>query len=134
MKFFFGNRLIPRRNLATVAKLYGSKYWSWLKENSTSIALLNRGLWRGAILTSTFCLMLVVSSAIATLGLLGNSAAAIIGGMIIAPLIQPTVAIAYAMVMANRRLLKQASITAFLSILMTVAVAFLSEISSHRIF
>lgn len=125
MKFFFGDRLIPPRSRATVMKLYGSKYWSWLKENPTSIALLNRTLWRGVIFTSTFCLMLTVSSAIATLGLLANSAAAIIGAMIIAPLIQPTIAIAYAMVMANRRLLKQASITAILSILMTVVVAFL---------
>jgi uncharacterized hydrophobic protein (TIGR00271 family) len=106
-------------------KIYGSKYWSWLKENPTSIATINKALWRGAIPTGSFCLMLVLSCAIATLGLLANSSAAVIGAMIIAPLIQPTVGIAYAMVMANRRLLKQSGLTAFLGILMTLVTAFL---------
>jgi len=59
------------------------------------------------------------------LGLLANSIAAVIGAMIISPLMQPTVGIAYAMVMANRRLLKQATLTAIIGILITVVTAIL---------
>lgn len=124
MKFLFWNLVIQRQNRAVSTKIYGSKYWSWLKENPTSIANLNKVLWRGAIPTGSFCLMLILSSAIATFGLLANSSAAVIGAMIIALLIQPTVGIAYAMVMANRRLLKQASLTAFIGIMLTVMTAF----------
>jgi uncharacterized hydrophobic protein (TIGR00271 family) len=125
MKFLFGKRDSEDQKRAASIKLYGSKYWSWLKENPTSIAVLNRVLWRGAILSSSFCLMVVVSSAIGTFGLLANSVAAVIGAMIISPLIQPTVGIAYAMVMANRRLLKQASLTAAIGIVLTVVTAIL---------
>ncbi|NBD15843.1 MAG: TIGR00341 family protein [Cyanobacteria bacterium] len=125
MKFLFRKRDRQGQKRAASVKLYGSKYWSWLKEDPTSIALLNRILWRGAILSSSFCLMVVVSSAIGTLGLLANSIAAVIGAMIISPLMQPTVGIAYAMVMANRRLLKQATLTAIIGILITVVTAIL---------
>lgn len=125
MKFLFRKRDHQGQKRAASVKLYGSKYWSWLKEDPTSIALLNRILWRGAILSSSFCLMVVVSSAIGTLGLLANSIAAVIGAMIISPLMQPTVGIAYAMVMANRRLLKQATLTAIIGILITVVTAIL---------
>jgi len=123
MKFLFRKRDFEGQKRAASVKLYGSKYWSWLKENPTSIAVLNRVLWRGAILSSSFCLMVVASSAIGTLGLLANSIAAVIGAMIISPLMQPTVGIAYAMVMANRRLLKQATLTTVIGIIMTVATA-----------
>ncbi|MFB6277264.1 MAG: TIGR00341 family protein [Halothece sp.] len=125
MKFLFGNPMSQRQNKAISTKIYGSKYWSWLKEHPTSIASLNKVLWRGAIPKVSFCLMLILSSAIATFGLLANSAATVIGAMIIAPLIQPTVGIAYSMVIANRRLLKQASFTAIIGIILTVITGFL---------
>jgi len=125
MKFQFGKQALQRQYKAISTKIYGSKYWSWLKENPTSIATINKTLWRGAIPSGSFCLMLVLSSAIATFGLLANSAAAVIGAMIISPLIQPTIGIAYAMVMANRRLLKQSSLTAVLGIIITVVTALL---------
>jgi uncharacterized hydrophobic protein (TIGR00271 family) len=125
MNFLFWKRVIQQQYQTASRKIYGSKYWSWLTENPTSIATINKALWRGAIPKGSFCLMLVLSSAIGTFGLLANSSAAVIGAMIISPLIQPTVGIAYAMAMANRRLLKQSSLTAFLGIVITVVAAFL---------
>ena len=125
MRFLLRNQSIQRRRKLTPIKNYGIKYWSWLKEKPTSVAALNRVLWRGAVPSGSFYLMLSLSTAISTFGLIDNNAAAIIGAMIIVPLIRPTIGIAYAMVMANRRLLRQSGLTATTGIMVAVIIAFL---------
>jgi len=125
MRFLFRNQSIQRRGKLSHIENYEVKHWSWLKENPTSVATLNRLLWRGSFPSGSFYLMLSLSSAISTFGLIDNNAAAIIGAMIIVPLIRPTVGIAYAMVMANRRLLRQSGLTAITGIMAAVVIAFL---------
>jgi|GEM_PF-6717470 len=71
--------------------------WPWLAEKPMQIAGLNRSLWRGAVPSISFYVLLSLSGIIATLGLLANSAATIIGAMIVAPLMGPIIAIAYSM-------------------------------------
>ena len=77
--------------------------WHWLEDKPMPIAGLNRHLWRLSVPSFPFHFLLGVSSVIATLGLLANSVAIIIGAMIIAPLMGPIIGIAYSMVVANRR-------------------------------
>lgn len=97
--------------------------WRWLAEKPVPIASLNRNLWRASVPSLNFYVLLALSGAISTLGLLAGSTATIIGAMIVAPLMGPIIGIAYAMVLANRRLLRRSSFTLFTGILITIAVA-----------
>ena len=97
--------------------------WEWLKEQQTPIAELNRDIWRLSVPSFSFHFMLSLSAIIATLGLLSNSAAVIIGAMIVAPLMGPIVGMAYSTAMGNRKLLKRSSLTVLKGILLTITVA-----------
>ena len=94
--------------------------WHWLREKQVSIASINRSLWRLSVPSFSFHFMLALSAIIATLGLLANSAAVIIGAMIIAPLMGPIVGIAYSTAMGNRKLLRRSSLTVLKGVLLTV--------------
>lgn len=87
------------------------------------LASLNRSLWRSAESSSNYYLLLFLSGTIATLGLLANSSATVIGAMIVAPLMGPIEGMSFAVVMANRRLLKRASLSLVLGALLTIATA-----------
>lgn len=97
--------------------------WHWLTEKPVPIASLNRSIWRLSVPSFSFHFMLGLSAIIATLGLLSNSAAVIIGAMIVAPLMGPIVGMAYSTAMGNRRLLRRSSFTVFKGILLTIGVA-----------
>lgn len=97
--------------------------WKWLAEKPAPLPSLNRNLWRGAVPSVNFYSLLFLSGVIAALGLLANSAATIIGAMIIAPLMGPIIAIAYSVSMGNRLLLRRSSFTLFTGIVLTVAIA-----------
>jgi uncharacterized hydrophobic protein (TIGR00271 family) len=73
-----------------------------------------------------FFLMLAFASAIAVLGLLGNSAPAIIGAMIIAPLMVPIMSLSYGMVILDRPLILKSAITITIGTIVVVAIAFAS--------
>ena len=70
-----------------------------------------------------FYLLLTISAIIATMGLEANSAATVIGAMIIAPLMNPIVALAYGLVNLDRLILQRALFTLCTGILLTVIVA-----------
>jgi len=99
--------------------------WHWLKEKPTSIASLNRSIWRMSVPSFSFHFMLGLSTIIATLGLLSNSAAVIIGAMIVAPLMGPIVGMAYSTAMGNRKLLRRSSFTVLKGILLTILVSWI---------
>ncbi|WP_052055461.1 TIGR00341 family protein [Myxosarcina sp. GI1] len=100
--------------------------WHWLKEKQLPIVSLNRSLWRLSVPSFSFHFMLGLSSIIATLGLLANSAAVIIGAMIIAPLMGPIVGMAYSIAMGNRKLLRRSSFTVLKGTILTIAVAWVA--------
>ncbi|GAB4378577.1 MAG: DUF389 domain-containing protein [Elainellaceae cyanobacterium] len=87
------------------------------------LASLSRSLWRGAEPGVTYYFLLFLSVVIATLGLLANSSATIIGAMIIAPLMGPIMGIAFSMIMANRRLLRRASLSVLTGVLLSIGTA-----------
>jgi len=99
--------------------------WHWLTEKPIPIASLSRNLWRASVPSLSFYFLLGLSGVIATLGLLANSVAIIIGAMIIAPLIGPITGIAYSTTVANRRLLRRSFLTLATGVLFTVLISFL---------
>lgn len=97
--------------------------WHWLIEKTIPVASLNRNLWRSSVPSLSFYFLLGISGIIATVGLLANSVAIIIGAMIIAPLIGPITGIAYSTTVANRRLLRRAFLTLLTGVIFTVLIS-----------
>lgn len=78
-------------------------------------------------LSLQFVLILTLSSAIASFGLMADSPVTIVGAMLIAPLMKPILAYAYAIITADRRLLWRAVATLLTGVLLTMLVAGLTE-------
>lgn len=76
------------------------------------------------ILAPNFFILLALATAIATFGLLSNSAATIIGAMIIAPLMIPIISLAFSLVILDFRLVSYSLVRLFLGMALTVLIAF----------
>jgi uncharacterized hydrophobic protein (TIGR00271 family) len=72
----------------------------------------------------SFFVLLAVASAIATFGLLANSAPAIIGAMIIAPLMSPIMGLSYGVAQASWSQIARSAITVFLGVVLVITIAF----------
>ena len=89
-----------------------------------------RQIREGARPDIDFFVMIALSATIATLGLLLDSAAVIIGGMLIAPLMSPIIGIALAIVLGNVRLLRDAAESTIKGVFVAVVVGlFVASIS-----
>ncbi len=102
---------------------HSSGDWHWLVEKPVPMAAINRDLWRAAVPSVSFCVLSTLSCAISTFGLLAGSTATVIGAMIVAPLMGPVIAMAYAIAVANRRLFRRSALTVLCGILMTVFIS-----------
>ncbi len=111
------------RKLGQIWSVNGGE-WNWLDEKPLPLKLLNRSLWKGANPSLSYYIMLFISGVIAALGLLAGSTAAIIGAMIVAPLMGPIVAMAFAITMNNKRLLKQSGLSVLTGSLLTILTAY----------
>ncbi|MEL6160957.1 MAG: TIGR00341 family protein [Cyanobacteria bacterium J06554_11] len=98
--------------------------WQWMANNPLPLKSLNRNLWRSADPSFNYYVMLFLSGVISALGLLAGSTAAIIGAMIVAPLMGPITAMAFAITMANRRLLKRSVLSVVTGALLTIGTAY----------
>lgn len=78
-------------------------------------------------LRSEFVIVLTLSTAIASFGLMADSSVAIVGAMLIAPLMKPILAYAFSIVTADWRLQLRAVLTLFAGTLITIFVAGLAE-------
>jgi uncharacterized hydrophobic protein (TIGR00271 family) len=116
-------RIVRLRRRVRTMTSSNSGEWFWLKTKPVPIAGLSRDLWRWAEPTLNYYILLLLSVIIATLGLLANNSATIIGAMIIAPLMGPIMAIAFAMSLHNQRLLKRASFSLMTGIALSVGTA-----------
>ncbi|MFP3787494.1 hypothetical protein SB769_40500, partial [Burkholderia sp. SIMBA_024] len=76
------------------------------REDPIPASELNQTVLRASLPVWNFYVLLGLASAIATFGLLTNSAATIIGAMIIAPLMNPIIALAYGLIVLSPRLLE----------------------------
>ncbi|MBN1201173.1 MAG: DUF389 domain-containing protein [Anaerolineae bacterium] len=70
-----------------------------------------------------FIILMLLSSVLASLGLLQNSAAVIIGAMLVAPLMSPLMSFSIGLVQGNLRLMRTAALTTVIGVLIGLGVA-----------
>jgi uncharacterized hydrophobic protein (TIGR00271 family) len=76
-----------------------------------------------SLFTPEYVMLLILSSLIVIAGLLIDSASAIIGGMVVAPLLPPILAMSMGFALADLRLLRKSMKTLLVSIAVAVALA-----------
>lgn len=76
--------------------------------------------------TLDYFVLLVTAAVIASFGLLLNSSAVVIGAMLVAPLMQPIIALGVGLCTARLALMRKASVTVGLSVLMAIAVGIIT--------
>ncbi|MBD0335747.1 MAG: DUF389 domain-containing protein [Cyanobacteria bacterium Co-bin13] len=86
---------------------------------------MRNSLLEESTLERNFLILIVGSCVIATLGLLSNSAAVIIGAMIIAPLMLPIRGIAFGILAADRRLIRSGLLSLVIGTALSVAISLL---------
>ena len=115
-----------KSKIAAVQKWRDSTvHWRPYIEKALPLEDLDELMVSASIPAFGFYFMLFLSSVIATLGLLANSAPAIIGAMIIAPLMAPIISFSYSIDIFDWRLARRALITVITGVLLGVIVAFL---------
>lgn len=108
-----GNRF--KRNLQVLVRRFVPQL-----DKSDRVELVDR-LQMGSVFNFDFISLISLSTVIAALGLLDDSAAVVIGAMLVAPLMTPLVGMGFALIQANEKLMK----TSIWSVLRGFAVAFL---------
>lgn len=103
--------------------------WKIIRERPTAATEVLTGQTLAALPSGPFFILLGISTVIATNGLISNSAATVIGAMIVAPLMQPIGAMAYGLATTNRQLLVQATVTMCMGACFTVAIAYLATLT-----
>ena len=86
---------------------------------------LSHEMMSSSVPSTGFFFVLGLASAIATFGLIGDSAPAIIGAMIIAPLMSPIMSLSFGLVTIDRRMIGMSLITILAGTAWTVGIAFL---------
>jgi len=99
--------------------------WRHLVAEPTPVEEVEQTVELGSIPAFPFFFMLAISTVIATLGLLANSAAVVIGAMIIAPLMSPIIAVSYGLVARRLPLAFRSLFTVLAGTLLTIGAAFL---------
>ena len=79
----------------------------------------------GAALTNDFLILTALSTIVAAIGLSANNLAVVIGAMVIAPLLGPVLAFAFAAALGDLALLLRAARTAFAGLALGASLAFL---------
>ncbi len=100
--------------------------WRVMQEAPIPASELNQTFLQASLPALNFYLLLALAAVIATFGLLTNSAATIIGAMIIAPLMNPIASLAYALVVLSPRLLERAIFSLLTGIILVMVIAYLT--------
>lgn len=79
----------------------------------------------GARLDSDFILLVIFSTIVATIGLIEDNAAVVIGAMVIAPLLGPNIALAFGTALGDKVLIARSLRTNFSGLLLALLLAFL---------
>ncbi len=86
---------------------------------------LIQGLRRGSRLSVDFLIMLGLAAAIASLGLLQDSSAVVIGSMLLAPLMTPMIGIGLSLAQANPKLGWNSLVSIICGFILTLAISFI---------
>lgn len=97
----------------------------WLKTSPQRIETMVRDIEIGSEPRFSFYALLFVASMIATIGLVANSTAVIIGAMLVSPLMTPIFGIALAMLLGDSSLFWRALAAEVLGVMIAVGIAFL---------
>ncbi len=108
------------RNLAEL--LHGGPITATELERVTDVLIFEQG--RPGPKFLKFTILLLLASAIASFGLLGDSVAAVIGAMIVAPLMLPIMGLAFCIGLGDRRGILNTLLVSLAGIAMAVAVGF----------
>jgi len=100
------------------------QYFRRKQAEPAQIQQCQRELLDESTLNSSYLILIIGSCAIATLGLLANSAAVIIGAMIVAPLMLPIRSLAFGALEGNVELFRRGMITLLVGTLLAVAIAY----------
>ncbi|MGB0388623.1 MAG: TIGR00341 family protein [Ardenticatenaceae bacterium] len=104
------------------------RVWRQVDQNLPTLSLAARldaykRIRRGARATSDFYTLMLLSVVIATMGLLLNSGAVIIGAMLVAPLMTPILGLAMGIVLGDSRLLKISGQSVFKGVFLAIGVS-----------
>lgn len=102
---------------------------AWLKLSVEEKAILVEGILDEIQNKPLYWLQLVVSVAIITFGLLQNSVAVVIGGMLIAPILKPIKGLAFGITTGQPRFFWKSVLLMFLSIVFAVFTAYLFSLA-----
>jgi len=100
--------------------------WHPLIEARQSPEVIAQEMVAASIPTKAFFFLLALSSTIATFGLLANSAPAIIGAMIIAPLMTPIMGLAYGVVQLDWSQIARSLTTVLMGVLLVIAIGYVT--------
>ena len=98
--------------------------WAPYAEETVAVEEVSRAMVHASIPSFGFFFMLGIATAIATFGLIVNSAPTIIGAMIIAPLMSPILSLSYGLVIFDRWLIVRSIITVAAGTVLVVAIAY----------
>ncbi len=118
---------VSRNPSATVAERRARNVLDWLRPRMTAVERETVD-WRSQAQAKTsldYMTLIVVSVVLASLGLLLNSAAVIIGAMLVAPLMGPLVAFAIALRVARMQIVRQSLLTILVGTLTAFGVSVL---------
>jgi uncharacterized hydrophobic protein (TIGR00271 family) len=99
--------------------------WRHLVEEPVLVGDVRKLVEKGSVPAFGFFFMLAASGVIATFGLLSNSAAVIIGAMIVAPLMNPIVSLAFGGIEVNRVLIFRSLLTIVIGTIVIITMAFI---------
>lgn len=108
---------------ATIPKLENPEKSS--SKSSASREELYQSIERNAQLDYNYMLLVILSTIVATVGMLEGSVAVVIGAMVIAPLLGPNIALTFSTVLGDSKLMLQAFITLLMGTFLALAVSFL---------
>ncbi len=96
--------------------------WTPALQTTDRIDLFDR-LLAGASLSADFLVLMCLSAAIATLGLLQDSTAVVIGAMVVAPLMTPLIAAGLSLVQGNNQLFRRSLTTMAYGVLAALSIS-----------
>ena len=110
----------------TAVKRWYRRVWGWIHPTLTRIEQeeMVRTARNMATFNIDYLVLIMVSAVIATLGLLLNSGAVIIGAMLVAPLMQPLIGISVGITVGNLRILRLGIFTLVIGVGSALGLAF----------
>ncbi len=94
------------------------------RKSSASREELYQAIERDSQLNLNYVLLVVLSAIVATVGMLGNNIAVVIGAMVIAPLLGPNIALTFGTVLADNTLMVKALTTLLVGTLLALVISF----------